>query len=68
MNGQVRITVEDDGAGFDPSEIEGIAATERGFGLFSIKERLHYLGGSMHIKSAPNQGTRITLLAPFKYP
>lgn len=65
-NGQLQITVEDNGIGFDPAEIEGIAGTERGFGLFSIRERLHYLGGSVHIKSAPHKGTRITLLAPLK--
>jgi len=63
---QLQITVEDNGVGFDPSEIEGVAATERGFGLFSIKERLHYLGGSIIIKSAPHKGTHITLLAPLK--
>lgn len=65
-NGQLQITVEDNGIGFDPAEIEGIAGTERGFGLFSIRERLHYLGGSVYIKSAPHKGTRITLLAPLK--
>ncbi len=65
-NGQVQITVEDDGVGFDPAQLEGIAATERGFGLFSIKERLHYLGGSILIKSALYKGTHITLLAPLK--
>jgi PAS domain S-box-containing protein len=65
-NGQLQITVEDNGVGFDPSEIDGIAAAERGFGLFSIKERLHYLGGNILIKSARNQGTRITLFAPLK--
>jgi len=65
-NGQVQITVEDDGVGFDPTELEGIAATERGFGLFSIRERLHYLGGSILIESALYKGTRITLLVPLK--
>jgi PAS domain S-box-containing protein len=65
-NGQVQITVEDDGVGFDPAQLEGIAATECGFGLFSIKERLHYLGGSVRIQSIPYKGTRITLHAPLK--
>ena len=64
--GQVHITVEDDGVGFDPVELEGVAATERGFGLFSIRERLHYLGGSIQITSARYKGTRVTLLAPLK--
>ncbi len=65
-NGQVNITVEDDGVGFDPAQLEGIAAAERGFGLFSIRERLRYLGGNVLIKSAPYKGTRITLSAPLK--
>jgi signal transduction histidine kinase len=64
--GQVQITVEDDGVGFDTAQLDGIAATERGFGLFSIKERLHYLGGSIVIKSAPRKGTRIKLLVPLQ--
>jgi PAS domain S-box-containing protein len=62
--GQVHITVEDDGVGFDPVELEGVAATERGFGLFSIKERLHYLKGSITVTSAPYQGTCIMLSVP----
>jgi signal transduction histidine kinase len=65
-NGQLHIIIEDNGVGFDPSEVKGIAATERGFGLFSIKERLHYLGGSVYITSTPNKGTRVTLIAPLK--
>ncbi len=64
--GQLQITVEDNGVGFDPAEMEGIAAIERGFGLFSIKERLHYLGGSVAIRSAPRKGTQIKLLVPLK--
>jgi len=32
-------------------------------GLFSIRERLRYLGGTMEVDSAPGRGTRVTLTA-----
>jgi signal transduction histidine kinase len=64
--GRIRITVADDGIGFDTSE--GISRKEGkgGFGLFSIRERLQHLGGSLKIDSKPGQGTRVILTAPLK--
>jgi len=60
----LHITIADNGIGFDPAEISRLPAGERGFGLFSIKERLHYFGGDIEIKSAPHKGAHITLRAP----
>ena len=60
----LHITIEDNGIGFDPAEISRLPARERGFGLFSIKERLHYFRGDIEIKSAPHKGAHITLRAP----
>jgi len=54
----LRITVEDNGVGFDPSAETG------GFGLFSVRERLHHLGGSLEIDSTPGAGSRIVLTGP----
>lgn len=54
----MRIAVEDDGVGFVPG------ADTSGFGLLSIRERLNHLGGSLQIRSAPGEGTRIVLAAP----
>jgi len=54
----VEITVEDHGVGFD------LDAPSSGYGLFSIRERLTLLGGSVQIESAPGKGTRIVLAAP----
>jgi PAS domain S-box-containing protein len=62
-NNDVRINVIDDGIGFVPSQLSN---KRRGFGLFSIRERLNYLGGSIEIDTNPGQGTRITLIAPIK--
>jgi two-component system NarL family sensor kinase len=55
----VRLTVQDDGAGFDPSAIE------RGrFGIVGMRERARLLGGSLHVESAPGGGTRIEADVP----
>jgi len=38
-----------------------------GFGLFSIRERLKYLGGQLEVLSAPGQGAQVALMVPLKY-
>ncbi len=58
LGGDVMISVEDRGAGFDPSQ----GGSE--YGLFSVREGLHHLGGIMTIASKPGEGTRIALIAP----
>ncbi len=55
-------SIEDDGVGMDPAN-----ATGKGFGLFSIHERLRHVGGSMQIASAPGAGTQIRLRAPLHH-
>ncbi len=57
----VRVSIEDHGVGFDP---KNILAGSRGFGLFSIRERITQLGGQVEIKSAPGQGTTVILEGP----
>ena len=55
----VRVTVADDGAGFDP------AGTPRaGLGLTSMRERAEALGGTLAVASAPGSGTTVTLEVP----
>jgi len=65
-NGNIRIIVVDDGAGFKPPAEEFGSGKTAGFGLFSIRERLSYLGGSVEIDSKPGEGTQVTLVAPIK--
>ncbi|TVR49300.1 MAG: PAS domain S-box protein [Puniceicoccaceae bacterium] len=63
--GRLTLEVEDAGAGFDPgATLTREAQNNDCFGLFSIKERLVFLGGSLQVDSAPGSGTRITLVAP----
>lgn len=59
----LRVEVRDDGQGFDPRTLEAGATDER-FGLFSIRERIRYLGGTMEVRSAAGHGTTVVLLAP----
>jgi signal transduction histidine kinase/CheY-like chemotaxis protein len=59
----LRITVSDEGAGFDPGQLKP-AGDEGGFGLFSIRERIGLIGGCVEIDSAPGKGSRVTLTVP----
>ncbi len=63
----IRLRVEDDGAGFDVSEYKASFADNRRFGLFSIRERLSDLGGLVEIDSCPGKGTRIVVKAPLVF-
>jgi len=62
----LRVEVEDDGVGFDTLKINRRDYRKESFGLFSIRERLELLGGSLEIESQTGQGTRAILTAPLK--
>jgi signal transduction histidine kinase len=63
----IHITVEDDGMGFDVACLNHQEADLRaGFGLFSIRERLQYVGGHLDIQSNSSQGTKVTVIAPLQ--
>ena len=62
----VQVSVEDDGIGFDSVEIKSTATRSGKFGLFSIRERLEYLGGLVEIESEPGRGSKISMTAPLK--
>jgi CheY-like chemotaxis protein len=57
----LRIIVADGGAGFDVKMLTGEA---KGFGLFSIRERIEGLDGTFSVVSSPGAGTRIELSIP----
>ena len=60
----LRINIEDDGIGFDTSELDAMASVSGGFGLFSIRERFQTLGGCLEIHSEPGCGTRVSFALP----
>ena len=59
----VRVIIADSGQGFDLANVR-----EASVGLFSIRERLQLVGGSINIDSAPGRGTRVTLQASLPEP
>ena len=60
----VRVCVEDDGIGFAPPCKHSSKDETKGFGLFSIKERLNNLGGRLEMTTQAGLGTRVSLMAP----
>jgi len=62
----IKISIADDGIGFDVSKIESKVEKNVGFGFFSIREHLEYLGGHLDVDSKPGKGTRIVLSALLK--
>lgn len=61
---EAKITVHDNGLGFNPSHIMNNISTEGGFGLFSVQERMSDLNGKLEIDSAPHQGCTIIMTCP----
>ena len=65
-NERLCIAVSDRGRGFSiptTGEWEASPGTYK-FGLFSIRERMKALGGSVSIQSTPGEGSTITLILP----
>ncbi len=62
----LRVVVEDDGAGFDPSTLRATVMDGGGLGLFGIEQRGSLLGWQLEIESAPGKGSRFVLALPDK--
>ena len=60
----MEIKVEDDGAGFDASEINDCLIKGESFGIASIRERISYLNGNFEIHSRPGEGTKVRIIVP----
>lgn len=55
LEGRLRLTIEDNGVGFDPGE------TNDRFGLGGVAERVELVGGHLRLQSAPGAGTAVTV-------
>jgi CheY-like chemotaxis protein len=61
---EVEITIQDEGAGFDPERLEAGGDPLDHTGLLRIRERLSVLGGRVEIVSHPGKGTEVTVHVP----
>ena len=58
---QIRVTIRDDGHGFQPRE-------DKGMGILGMEERVRHLGGTFHIASEPGTGAAVSILLPLHQP
>jgi signal transduction histidine kinase len=59
-NGSVRLRINDDGVGFDPTAA-GRLLSEGHFGLAGMRERVEMVGGRLQIDSGPGAGTTVAV-------
>ena len=64
VNENIVVHVADNGTGFTVSKMNFYLNENKGFGLFSIRERLRHLSGQMDVRSGRGRGTRVILTAP----
>ena len=57
--GELRLMMRDDGVGFDMEEKK-----QTSYGLLTMEERVHEMGGAMTLRSAPGEGTEIDIRVP----
>ena len=64
----VRLTVEDDGRGFDVEAVQKSFDAAQRLGLLTMKERVALAGGTVLIESSPSAGTTILVRIPISNP
>jgi signal transduction histidine kinase len=55
----VRLSVQDNGVGFDPK-----SPAQNRFGLIGMRERARLVGGSLGVTSEKGKGTRVAVTIP----
>ncbi|MBI5021687.1 MAG: PAS domain-containing protein [Ignavibacteriales bacterium] len=61
---EIRMSIEDNGIGFDKDEALSNKFTASGFGLKNVSERMGHIGAQIDIISIPQQGTRVAIYIP----
>jgi two-component system sensor histidine kinase DegS len=61
---KARITVKDNGKGFDLPETTGDLVKQGRLGLAGMEERIQLVGGNLRIESRPGEGTTVVVEAP----
>ena len=60
VDGFIKLTIKDDGKGFDSSDI----GDRKTLGLLGMRERAFMIGGKVDIISSPGEGTSIIIKIP----
>ncbi len=67
-DGKLRLTVADDGVGFDAAAARTRAEAGASLGLLGMHERALLAGGALTLLSAPGRGTEVELVFPLSNP
>ena len=59
---EVRLSIEDDGHGFDSQAVDGAVLGH--YGLIGMRERAAQIGAEFHVESVSGRGTRIRVVVP----
>jgi signal transduction histidine kinase len=65
-DGNIELTIDDNGAGFDMDHVLSGDLSERGLGLASMKERAELPGGSFSLVSQKGAGTTVRASWPIR--
>ena len=65
-NSTLRLTVQDDGRGFDASAVARGSDVPHRWGLFGIQERVATLSGTFEVDSQPGKGTALRVEIPLE--
>jgi signal transduction histidine kinase len=64
IDATLRLTIRDDGIGFDPHTAHTRARYGHSFGLLGMRERVAIAGGTIAMTSTPGQGTTVVARFP----
>jgi signal transduction histidine kinase len=60
----LRLTVEDNGVGFSPAEVDSRQGVQKRHGHVSSRDRVEWSGGTFAIRAAPGKGVSVQALWP----
>jgi signal transduction histidine kinase len=60
----LRVTVQDDGRGFEPSEIQANYGLHDTMGMINMRERTAMIEGAFSLESQVGRGTTVRVVAP----
>jgi len=61
----IEASVADDGLGLDPVRLQTLPSERGGFGLFTIRERLVAIGGTLGVSRSDSGGAKLTVTVPY---
>jgi len=65
-DGNVTLSIEDDGEGFEVTSVSETPDQRRGWGILGMRERAELLGGTLRVSSRKGEGTTVRVTVPIQ--